>query len=414
MRHAACFVALVTVAVAAADGPSQPQPPVARATTAGVLLDVTVVDGKGKPVLDMTRDEFEVSEDGVPQQLVSITLVQPGGAASAATLALSGAAAASASTPSASPFAADTAPTITAILFDRLSPEARPLARSAALAYISTLGPPREYAGVFLAADAFVVVQPFTNQAPRLLQALDRVVGTETANSPTARNNQRTAGLDPNTPVTSGAESGRGFTTVAEREKRFAQGGPEGKMVQMELQMEEGYRRFMSEYEGQASMTGLRAVVTALAAMPGRKSILYFTESLPLTDRLKPKFDALIGQANRANVTIYPVDAAGLRVHSQNRELAQTVGVAAAQGVGDERRGDGPMTKELERQDQALSSRSGVVLGRLAKDTGGFLLENTTSSATASHACSRTGRRTICSRISRRTRRWTARIEKFR
>jgi VWFA-related protein len=32
---------------------------------------------------------------------------------------------------------------------------------------------------------------------------------------------------------------------------------------------------------------------------------------------------------------------------------------------------------DVERQEQILSSRAGAVLGRLAKETGGFLLENT-------------------------------------
>jgi len=145
--------------------------------------------------------------------------------------------------------------------------------------------------------------------------------------------------------------------------------------------MEEGYGQFLTEYQGQASIAGLRAVVNSLAALPGRKSILYFTESLPIASSLKPKFDLLIGQANRANVTVYPVDAAGLRVHSKEAEVSRNVEVAGAQGVGDSRRGDGPWTKELEKQEQILTSRPSAALGRLAKETGGFLLDNTNNLA---------------------------------
>ena len=36
-----------------------------------VTLDAVVVDGKGRPVLDLTRDEFVVKEDGVAQEIVS-------------------------------------------------------------------------------------------------------------------------------------------------------------------------------------------------------------------------------------------------------------------------------------------------------------------------------------------------------
>lgn len=133
----------------------------------------------------------------------------------------------------------------------------------------------------------------------------------------------------------------------------------------------------MAESEGQASLAGLQSVVDAMGALAGRKTILYFTEDLPITSRLKPRFDTLIGRANRANIVVYPVDAAGLRIHSKEAELGRNVTLAGAQGVGDSARGDGPYTKEMERQEQMLSSRPTAVLGRLAKETGGFLLENT-------------------------------------
>ena len=109
--------------------------------------------------------------------------------------------------------------------------------------------------------------------------------------------------------------------------------------------------------------------------LPGRKSILYFSEALPLTDAVKPKFEALIQEANRNNISFYAVDAAGLRVHSEEGRLARTVEVAGAQGIGDVQRDRGAWTKDIERQSDLLSSQ--VSLGRLAKETGGFLIDNT-------------------------------------
>ena len=38
-----------------------------------VLLDCAVVDGKGRPVLDLERSDFRIFEDGVPQTLTSFT-----------------------------------------------------------------------------------------------------------------------------------------------------------------------------------------------------------------------------------------------------------------------------------------------------------------------------------------------------
>ena len=140
--------------------------------------------------------------------------------------------------------------------------------------------------------------------------------------------------------------------------------------------MQEGYGRFLNEYEGDASLSGLRSAVAALAPLPGRKSILYFTEELPITSRVKSRFDALIGEANRANITVYPVDAAGLRVNSERDATRQGADLAGRQGIGDANRGDGPYTKDLEKQSENLSSHA-AALGRLANETGGFLIDNT-------------------------------------
>jgi VWFA-related protein len=271
-------------------------------------------------------------------------------------------------------------PSVTAILFDRLSPEARPMAGKAALAYLSTLTTPQDYAGVFLADTAFNTFQPFTNAQEALARAVDRLTATASANTAAASvpESPRIQGMDPNVGPTAAAESGGGFLNALDRERRLKElGGVEQQLARMELRMREGYLRFLSEFEGESSLAGLRAVVSSLGGLRGRKSILYFTEHLPVTSRLKPRFDALIGEANRANVTMYTVDAVGLRVHSSEAAAARNIGVAGAQGVGDVRRGDGPWTKELEHQEQLLSSRPAAVLGRLAKETGGFLIENT-------------------------------------
>jgi len=369
-------------------GLSAQQPPV-RTITTGVVVDVTVVDGKGNPVLDLAPEDFELAEDGTRQRIVSATLVRSGiikplNVTTVAGAEPGGQPAASAST---SASAGTIAPSVTAILFDRLSPESRDLAHRAARAYVSTLTPPHDYAGVFLADLSLRTFQPFTNQPEKLARAIDVVAATPAANSAAAAEpeSKRVSGLDPNLSPTAGAESaGGGFGNVAERQRKLDEiaklGGHDQSeliMMQMEMRMREGYQRFLAEFDGQASLAGLRAVVSSLGALPGRKSILYFTEKLPITDRMKPKFDALIGEANRANVTVYPVDAVGLRVHSKEAELGRNVGVAGAKGIGDEEREKGAWTKELEKQEEMLNSRPGAVLGRLAKDTGGFLLENT-------------------------------------
>ena len=144
------------------------RPPVARpyGPRLAVLIDVTVLDRTGQAVLDLKPEEFELSEDGKAQRIVSATLVhgagsQPASAGDAAVQPNTPAAGATTPASAASPGPAEQqGPVVTAILFDRLSSEARPLAHQAALAYVATLAPSADYAGVFLADLKLTTFQP--------------------------------------------------------------------------------------------------------------------------------------------------------------------------------------------------------------------------------------------------------------
>jgi VWFA-related protein len=382
------YALVSSLLLAAASASLAQQPPVTRTTTTGVVIDVTVVDRDGKPVLDLSPDEFELSEDGKRQQILSASLVNGGAVQSLDappapnTWATAADPQAARSTATPAPWLPDKTPSVTAILFDRLSPEMRPLAHRAALEYVATLTPPHDYAGVSLANVKLETFSSFTNRGQVLVAALDRVgssapTQTSAAAERAAYPRVQQLPLDPNQPITPGAESGAGWANVGEREKLLASPDPETRLRVMELRMYETFMQFLSEFEGQSSLAGLRSVVASMALLPGRKSILYFCEQLPITDRIKPRFDALIQEANRHNISFYPVDAAGLRIHSEEAKVNRNLEVAGAQGIGDAQRGTGAWTKDLERQEQILSSRAGAVLGRLAKETGGFLIDNT-------------------------------------
>ncbi|HMC78227.1 MAG TPA: VWA domain-containing protein [Vicinamibacterales bacterium] len=67
-----------------AQTPANPQqPPVFRAGTNQVRVDVTVLDRKGDPVTDLTKDDFDVREDGLPQAIDTIKLIEANGDAPA-------------------------------------------------------------------------------------------------------------------------------------------------------------------------------------------------------------------------------------------------------------------------------------------------------------------------------------------
>ena len=57
------------------------------------------------------------------------------------------------------------------------------------------------------------------------------------------------------------------------------------------------------DQQGYATTNGLLAVVNGLKAMPGRKTIVFFSEGLAITANVQAKFRSVIASANRANVS---------------------------------------------------------------------------------------------------------------
>jgi hypothetical protein len=149
----------------------------------------------------------------------------------------------------------------------------------------------------------------------------------------------------------------------------------------METRMLEQYERLERDQEGHATINSLLAVISPMQKLPGRKTIIFFSEGLKLPPTVQQKFPAVINAANRANVSIYSIDAAGLRIESGTAEAARELNSIAAARMAQQSRpdrpGSGPYMRSLERNEDLLrfDPRSG--LGSLSEQTGGFLIHNT-------------------------------------
>ena len=128
------------------------QVPSARIRGAGadaVVVDVIVRDGRGNPVTGLTKADFQVFDDGVAQEIGDVTAV---GAAkpeqSENVSASSPPPKSSASTSESQPPGA--ASSYMALVFDRLSPEARAASYKGALAVVEGMRPD-DHVAVFLA-----------------------------------------------------------------------------------------------------------------------------------------------------------------------------------------------------------------------------------------------------------------------
>lgn len=79
-RAAPWLAAAIAVPVLVAQPPAAQRPqPTFRAGTNVVRVDVTVLDKSGKPLTDLTRDDFTVAEDGVRQTVDAFRLVEANG-----------------------------------------------------------------------------------------------------------------------------------------------------------------------------------------------------------------------------------------------------------------------------------------------------------------------------------------------
>jgi VWFA-related protein len=73
------LVALVLTAVSAGQAPQAPQAPIFKAGTDLVRVDVTVTQRGDEPVADLHAEDFEITDDGVPQAVETLKFIQVDG-----------------------------------------------------------------------------------------------------------------------------------------------------------------------------------------------------------------------------------------------------------------------------------------------------------------------------------------------
>lgn len=370
---------------------------VIRVRTNEVRLDIVVKDKKGRPIKDLSASDFEVLEDGVNQKIESFRFVNRDGRPAEernTTPATNENRSQSVVTNTEPP--TRTTPGVTALVFDRLSSEARSLAKKAGIAYAQEGMAGGDFTGVFRIDLSLSTVQPFTDNSELVKQAID--TATSATGSSYASNAQKLRDLADRSSVldnqidssqaaaaSAGASGDNGGAAAAGQ--AAGQAAAAQKLVEMESNIRQQFESLERDQQGFATINGLLAVINPMRNLPGRKTIIFFSEGLALPTSVQTKFPAVISAANRANVSIYTIDAAGLRTESGTAESGRELNSIVAQRLGQQSRGSdrmssGPYMKSLERNEELLrfDPRSG--LGQLADQTGGFLIHDTNDLAT--------------------------------
>ncbi|GAB4117965.1 MAG: hypothetical protein Kow001_18000 [Acidobacteriota bacterium] len=108
---------------------------------------------------------------------------------------------------------------------------------------------------------------------------------------------------------------------------------------------------------------------------------MLFSEGIALPEAVVRRFRSVIHAANRANVAVYAVDAAGLRVESSgeasSRAMIALAGSRREQAFSGSEDTSGPMLRDLERNEDLIRADPHTSLNMLADETGGFLIRDT-------------------------------------
>jgi VWFA-related protein len=278
-------------------------------------------------------------------------------------------------------------PPTVAIVFDQLKPEALELAQKAALAYVPMTGDIDARVGVFASDPGLRVLQSYTADMSLVRRAVRSVSAAGTTQQAIEAERrqaltQRLVSLDA---LGIGRDS-RAFSPDGGN-PTAAQALVEQQMTELELRMLRNFDSLDRDHRGLGTSAALLAIVQSLARLPGRKTIVYLSEGLPASPTMQARLDSLVSAANRANVSVYTIDAAGLRAESTLTDTRREVDAAGMERLRQTSTSrdpsDGPMMRIVERTEDLLRLDPHSGLTRLAEDTGGFLIRDTNDLSSA-------------------------------
>ncbi len=296
-RRAALFLALLPLLVAhATNSQGQEKPKTLRVVTRLVNVNVVVLDAQGHSVKGLGKEDFAISDEGRPQQVDFFSSVENAQAASHA--------AADPDTYTNNLEASGATPSVTILLFDALNSwwTSQGYALHRIRKFLRQIER-EDHIGVYVLSDGLHVVHPFTRDSSELVAAIHRYDEKHSHRSPEAE------------------EEGEGSTGDPTLD-RFLTGKDLG-------------RRFSVHANGPpltVTTRALEAICRQLAKAPGRKTLIWVTDSIAgvgqflgrnlsemerlwreLPENQKgPSTEQLIRMMNDANICVYLVDSEGL------------------------------------------------------------------------------------------------------
>ncbi len=342
--------------------PAQQPPPTFRAGTTVVEVDVIARDGRGRFVTDLRADDFEVLEDGVPQEISAIYRVIGPNEPAAATV------------EPAPPLPApppQQAQRVLVLYFDHahMAPGSLERAKRASLDFLAKNFRPGDVGGVL--SGPAMVNNRLTSNREELETAVRSVKASSDPGELTRELRQWPRFLDiyeayrivrnerayePGASTMVGVVASR---ACRDQPDQCSGGGGGGRsMVEAQVQSKATQLVAVARLTGRQTFATITALSNGLVKLPGRKTLIMLTEGFFAEDEWADLRD-VVARAARASVRIYAIDTRGL-----NRGSASSDIVSAAN----------PAQPEL--SSPSMGDTNADAPNSLAVDTGGYVVRN--------------------------------------
>ncbi len=361
-------------------------PALPNVTVQEIHLDLVARDKKGRPVRDLAPRDVTVTDNGIAVQPKSFRLVENRVSREEEGKRGNSRVAKPAATTSAGEIQ------LISLVFDRLQQDGRVLSRKAALDLLSRPISPNTYLAVFSIEHRLNILQPFTNDANLLREAVDRAAGAASVDF-----SRQTAVIRGQLLNTFGVPDDPRI--LQDKINEILEAGDPAvgpgitpdvgaftrpKLAALQIQMLEFERHLSAQQEGHASLDGLMTLVRDQYRLPGRKAVIYFAEGLKVPPNLQSYFNEVVGAANRSHVSFYSIDARGLVTTNDNSsanallsQAANTVRREQSAGLRTGVAVDPMQVKAIEQADESIRENTVNSLADLAESTGGFFTRGT-------------------------------------
>ena len=351
---------------------------VIKVTSNLVSLDVTVKDKKGKAVTDLHPEDFTVIENGVAQKIEFFD----------STLTTNEAGQPEKANDPAQPVSRTRSGlprNIIALVLDGQSTQVANLkhVREGIVKYIRERVTDSDSVALLSISSGLQLRQPFTQDKQKLIAAVENAYDSSTV-SKTSEAREISDNISSLRDQISGgvtgpiaATPGAGAAGSAAAQTMIAQ-----RMLEQYIQL----RSTLSAQQTRPVLAALAAIAEGLRSIPGKKTVVMFSEGFVAPEALDWQVQSTIDIANRANVAIYIIDSGGLTGGAPTSGAlvagSPLGGISAATDMEHRRRaGAGESVFDITRQEG--SNRQQDLLYRISEDTGGRFLKNTNDIAGA-------------------------------